>query len=532
MREALVSAGAQAQSESQKNAPHAINRPGLLESRKAQLVSAAAVFILSLALYGWTLAPAVTLVDSGELIAAAHEPGVAHPPGFPLYILLAHLATLIPIGSVAERVNFASALFASLAAAALTLTVHEALRARLRLRQAERKQKKKKDRGKKHRETVSYEALDQQPPNGPGPLIALAPGTIAGLMLATSRTHWAYATIAEVYALNTLLIIAVFYLMMRWRRERLESIRSDRSLYIAAFVFGLSLGVHHVTAGIMLPALAALAFSVGGKEIFKSKQLLRAGLASVAGLSIYVYLPLAASGSPLVNWGTPDTFERFWWHVTGRQYQDFFSFSLERVFGQLGQFITLVAREFGPWWLPLGLLLIIAGAYAVFRRDRRLFWFLALVVLFDLAYALNYEIAEDKDAYYLPAFVAMAIAAGAGVEWVIAHSRTLKLGSVMVAALLFLVPATALASSLPFNDRSRYFIAKDYVENILSTVEPNGMLLTLDWQVYSPLMYFRLVEMLRPDVVAIDVNHLRRSWYYDYLRRAYPDLIEKNRDKV
>src|SRR5262249_1300227 len=60
-----------------------------------------------------TMAPTVTLVDSGELIVASAALGVAHPPGFPLYCILAHLASFLPLGSVARRVNFASALFAA-----------------------------------------------------------------------------------------------------------------------------------------------------------------------------------------------------------------------------------------------------------------------------------------------------------------------------------------------------------------------------------------------------------------------------------
>ena len=72
-----------------------------MHTRRSEWLGAAAVGTVALALYGWTLAPTVTLVDSGELIVAAHSLGVAHPPGFPLYVLLAHLATWVPLGNVA-----------------------------------------------------------------------------------------------------------------------------------------------------------------------------------------------------------------------------------------------------------------------------------------------------------------------------------------------------------------------------------------------------------------------------------------------
>src|SRR4029453_6340220 len=83
--------------------------------------------LLPLPADGRALAPPVTLVDSGELIVAASHLSVAHPPGFPLYCALSHLVTRVPLGSVAQRVNAASALFAALAAAALVLVARVAL---------------------------------------------------------------------------------------------------------------------------------------------------------------------------------------------------------------------------------------------------------------------------------------------------------------------------------------------------------------------------------------------------------------------
>src|SRR5437870_8249140 len=92
---------------------------------RVEFACAGAVFLIALLLYSWTLAPTVTLTDSGELIVVAHGLGVAHPPGFPLWVILAHLASLVPLGNVAVRINFSSALFAALASAILTLVVAE-----------------------------------------------------------------------------------------------------------------------------------------------------------------------------------------------------------------------------------------------------------------------------------------------------------------------------------------------------------------------------------------------------------------------
>jgi hypothetical protein len=66
--------------------------------------------LAALGVYLLTLCPTVAGGDSGELIAAAFEPGIAHPPGYPLYVLGGKLFTLLPWGTVAWRVNLFSAI--------------------------------------------------------------------------------------------------------------------------------------------------------------------------------------------------------------------------------------------------------------------------------------------------------------------------------------------------------------------------------------------------------------------------------------
>ncbi len=178
---------------------------------------------------------------------------------------------------------------------------------------------------------------------------------------------------------------------------------------------------------------------------------------------------------------------------------------------------------------------MIAGFIAAFKRDRSTFLFLLFVILADLAYALNYTIGEDKDAYYLPTFIALTVFAGIGLHSFLQLAlakRSFIASRLLIVPGVALVPALALAGNWPFNNRRHYFIAHDYVENIQSTIEPNSLLLTLDWQVASPMLYTREIEQRRRDIRAVDINLLRRSWYFEYLRRAYPDLIERSRDKV
>src|SRR5947208_15905559 len=503
---------------------------GTISSSRAELFCAGTVFFAALLLYSWTLAPTVTLTDSGELIVVAQGVGVAHPPGFPLWVILAHLASLVPLGNIAVRINFSSAVFAALASAMLTLVVAELM---IAIPYLLTRKKRSAQRNKKAEDSPIAQ------------LLICAPALRAGLLMPFSRDLWAYATIAEVYTLNALLILIILFLMLRWRRyilaDRLNTrpaIRPhDKWLYGAALVFGLALGIHHVTVGLMLPALAVLVYRTQGLRFFTSRRLVCAALISIGALvAVYAYLPFAASRSPVVNWGNPRALQEIWWHITGRQYRVFFVFSPAIIGAQFVEFCRRLSREFGFPWLPVTPLLALLGFASTYKRDRTAFWFLLLIVIADLAYSLSYEIAEDKDAYYLPAFIAIAIAAGFGIRRLIqiALARRWSMGApyVVGAMAIVLTSATAFASNWPFNNRRQYFIANDYVENLFSTIAPDGLLLTQDWQVVSPMFYAQEIEQRRRDVKVVDINLLRRSWYFDYLKQAHPGLMDRSREKI
>jgi transmembrane protein TMEM260 (protein O-mannosyltransferase) len=501
-------------------------------SSQAELLCAGAVFLVALVVYSLTLAPTVTPTDSGELILAAYGLGVAHPPGVPLWVMLAHLASLVPVGNVAVRINFSSGLFAALACAMLTLVVTELLITASCF--AARRRRNKPARQGSNMECSNADGLS-----------VFAPAVGAGLLMAFSRTLWVYATITEVYALNALLVLVVFFLVVRWRRRIIETRTNssaaattpDTCIYAAALVFGLAMGVHHVTVALTLPAIAVVVYRTEGLKFFTSRRLLYAALISIGALIlVYSYLPWAASRSPAMNWGNPRSLQEIWWHITGRQYRVFFTFSSAAMGAQFIEFCRMALREFGFAWLPLTLFLAVAGLASAYKRDRTVFWFLLLILLADLAYSLSYEIAEDKDAYYLPAFISIAIAAGLGVRWLIqlaaaGHSSMWRPYAAAATAIV-LAAVTAFATNWPFNNRRRYFIADDYVENLFSTIAPNGLLLTQDWQVASPMLYAQEIEQRRPDVKVVDINLLRRSWYFDYLTHAHPDLMQRAREKI
>src|SRR2546423_8856220 len=178
-----------------------MNSERAISFSRVEFACAGIVFLIALLLYSWTLAPTVTLTDSGELIVVARGLGIAHPPGVPLWIILAHLASLMPFGNIAVRINFSSALFAALACAMLTLTLAELTITASYLATSKRRKK------------VGQQSKTAEE-SGPARLLVAVPGGGGGWLMAFSRTLWWYAPIPGALVLNTLLFLVFFFLML------------------------------------------------------------------------------------------------------------------------------------------------------------------------------------------------------------------------------------------------------------------------------------------------------------------------------
>jgi hypothetical protein len=489
-----------------------------------------------LLVYIATLMPGVPPTDSGELILAAWGGGVAHAPGFPLYTALGWLwSHLLPIGRITWRLNLFSAICGALAGG---LTYALALRI---LREG----------------TTSIVATNT--------VIAAAIGALA---LGLGRTVWAWATVAEVYTLTLAIAAAILLLVVAsggaegrrsseghageqrftlrgtrgsLRRNRDETARAEAggskkaqseerrithhasriTLILAAFLFGLGLGGHLTSIALLAPAIAFWLTVRHGWRFWISKTAILAALALIGGAAIYLYLPWRAAADPLLNWGRPDTWQRFWWHVTAKQYR--VSLLSAPVWPQ----VLFAARLWWTQFTPVGLALLGIGAWRMIRSQRALFVMLALIVLFSTLYAWAYVIEDDGDAYYLPAFLAGAVWVAWGAQGLlerVAKTRPQwhKLAAV---ALCVLVPAVALAMNWGACNRRADTIPEDYVRDTFAEIGPNGLLLTRDWQLMAPALYLQQIEGLRPDLTVIDTELLRRGWYFDLLHKLYPDLM-------
>jgi len=231
---------------------------------------ASLVFLFSFIFYIFTLSPSVAWLDSGELTTAAHVLGIPHPTGYPLYTMLAKLFTLIPIGSIAWRINLMSALFGALSVMLLYLIVNQLT---------------------KH----DTSAL------------------ISAVALAVSPSFWDVSTMAEVYSMHIFFLLLNIWLLLKYQKG------DKMFLYLFALSFGLSMA-HHVTSVLFVPGYLYL--------ILKSKKInMRAILICLllfsAGLLPYLYLPIRSSADPVLDWGDPVNARNFISHVTAQRYSDY-----------------------------------------------------------------------------------------------------------------------------------------------------------------------------------------------------------------
>jgi hypothetical protein len=189
--------------------------------------AALAVAVLVLAGYVLTLAPTVTFWDAGEFIAAAYTLGIPHPPGTPLFVLIAHVwGTLVPIGEFAYRTNLLSAVLSAGAAGLFFLVAHESLRG----------------------VTDGLEA-------GTARLLRVGGATCAAGLGAFGFTNWQNSNETEVYGVATFTIAAMCWLVYRWRYRR-ETERAPRLLLLVVFLAGMSIG-NHLLALLAGPAIVA-----------------------------------------------------------------------------------------------------------------------------------------------------------------------------------------------------------------------------------------------------------------------------------
>jgi tetratricopeptide (TPR) repeat protein len=333
---------------------------------------------------------------------------------------------------------------------------------------------------------------------------------------------WDVSTQAEVYSLTVLLFSMLVYLVLvQWKRK------DTWPLLLTAYLYGLSFG-NHMMAVLLLPSfLLATVPKWRELPVHRGALLLWLLLFFAAGASLYVYLPLRSFLAPPLDWGKPHTLERFLAHVSGWQYRVWmFSGSAGALAEKLAAFPGRLTREFT---LP-GTLLVAAGIAGMAWKRAEGFSFLAVLFAAGMFYALNYDI-PDIDPYYLPACLSLSLMAGLGLVH-LAEALPRRVGQRPRTAIVLafaILAAASLARNVRETDKSGNRLALHYGRNFLRSLEPGSLALTKSWDIYSPIIYLQQVEGLRPDVIMIDFELMRRSWYVEQLMEQPIAHSEKTR---
>jgi hypothetical protein len=476
--------------------------------------------VLLLFVYMLTLAPGVTLWDSGEFLAAIHSLGIPHPPGTPLYILIGKVWSVLfaSVFGFARAINLLSAVCTAFGCGILT-----SLFAKW---------------------------------TGDG-FAATAAGLAAGLM----STVWMNATETEVYA-----VALLFGCMILWAADRAGENSDARWALLAAYLAGLAWSLH-LTALLVVPSAILLVFSTGDgyfavpvgrryadgrREAHSFAKLVRGGIiVTLVGMTCVLFLLVRSRNDPAINQGNPSTVGSLIDVILRRQYDVPSLWPRQAPFYlQLGNLVEYADWQFAKglapdappnWWrTPITVVYALVGMFGFVAHrsaDRRSWRALALLFLVSTVGVVIYlnlkagpsfgqgilppnapHEARERDYFFFWAFICWGLWVGYGA---IRLSRLLKAPLSMLAMVIPFAPAILNWTAVdrrtdPVEARARLDEA-----DMLARVPPSGVMLSLGDNDTYPLWFLQQAEGTRKDVTIVTVPLLAAKWYRAELARRY-----------
>jgi len=517
-----------------------------------------------LAIYALTIAPTAQFWDTSEYIAAAKVLGIPHPPGNPLFVILANVwgQALGFLEHYALRINLFAAVTSALASGFLFLVADRWLR----------------------------------------PVIpharARAAAAFAGILVgATTFTVWNQSVVNEkVYTLSLLSIALILWLGVHWA-DAARGWPRDRLLLVIGYVLVLTSTSHMmgvlgaaavaVYVGVtdwreairpwvvlfglaifmavfapILPdptlvvGLAALAGALGyvtwkEPEAFRSPVLYLAILAVIVGISLnYVFLPMRAAQFPPINEGEPTTWAALWDILAREQYQkppvtQRMADSPSQIANYLQYFGWQFGRDLGAdarrVLTGLFALIGLGGVVTQWRCDRRaagamtaLMVTLTLVLVFYLNFRYGYSIrpgeeldreVRERDYFFMASFQLWGVWVALGLGWLWATlERAVRARGRLASAWLATAPVLVLALvPLATNrlsaSRAGETLARDFAVDMLQSVEPYAILITAGDNDLFPLWYAQEVEGIRRDVTVLNQSLMNTDWHLRQILR-------------
>jgi hypothetical protein len=455
----------------------------MLRNERTDRVIGILLGLCALVLYWRTMPPTVLDGDSGEYQYMAYILGVPHSPGYPLYIFLGKLFTILPIGDVAYRINLYSVVFAALAAPLVYWTARRLIPRR-------------------------------------------APALLATLVLIVTPSMWGSAIEAKSYALHLFLAVLTVFLALRWHQEG-----RVRDFYAMAIVYGLAL-TNHPMIRFIAPALVLLLWM--NRARLDRVILLRGAILVALPLLMFAYVPIRAGQlialqdpENLKLYTRPDailkgTITEYYNHTPEGVF--YFISALDNL-GKLGADLKSPLDQIGRVQLSTtmlwaqfglaGLVLLVAGAVESLRRDRRVWLFLGAVAAGNGIGAFILH-AISTVFYFSVTYFVLALWIGFGIDvlmqWVESVRRSAAASWVAafstpraVALVLCLLPLSAGAANFQSLDESNNYGPRDNAQTVLhESLAPNAVVVA-PWEVSQPMRYFQFVENQRPDLLVVHV---------------------------
>jgi hypothetical protein len=497
--------------------------------------AAAIAGVMVFGLYALTLAPTTAFWDTSEYIATGEIMGIPHPPGNPLFVVLARAWSILltPLGlTAAVKINLFSALMSASAHGLWFLVVHHVLR---------------------------FFSEDR--------FFRLAGASAAVLVSSTAYTVWNQSNVNEkVYTVSLLTIALLSWLAVRWQ-ENLGKGKDDNLLILMAFVLALSVG-NHLMAFLAAPAIGLFILYVHPQSLLNWRLYVAGIGAAMLGLTIHLFLPIRAGLSPVINEAAPtcpdigsaigavvtygkagcvalaEAISRDQYSkppLVPRQaalssqfvnYLQYFDWQWARslagddtVFPRIRLPFTMLFTGFGVW-----------GAIEHARRDKASFIYLATLfgtlsvallyyMNFKYGYSLQAPVADralhevrERDYFFIVSFSVWGLWAGMGIAtlW---QEAAREIGSTLKkASPILLMACIPLVFNWGWASRNDDYSARDWAYNLLMSVEPYSVLFTNGDNDTFPLWYLQEVEGIRRDVTVVVTSYLNTAWYTKQLR--------------
>lgn len=407
----------------------------------AALACASGVTVFSV--YLATVYPGlVPIGDAAKFSFVGRVLGTPHAPGYPLWVILSHLFSYVPWGTLAYRMNVFSAL---LGAGAVAATY--ALARRLGVER---------------------------------------PAAVAvALALGFGQAFWATSLYPKAYTLNALLAALGVGLLLRWSDDRRES-----TFLLAVAVFAASAG-NHLTVVALVPALVLFAMLTDARTVLRPRLLAVAGAIVLAGLAQYLLILVRTlQGAPFLEARARNLGE-LWQVMTARRWAHEIGAHSpgEVVTERLPLLFDVVWTELGALGLPL----VAVGVAALITRQPRRAALICLGALGVVLLTASMGSEEDRG-FLLPAFVLLWVIAGAGIQWLVDLGRRHGRVVARVAVVVFVValPVGQLAANYVVNDHHAETFETEYFDALFADLPERTAIVRDDYH-HNMMVTYKLL---------------------------------------